>query len=127
MWNLLYIAAGGAAGALCRYGLSEAIITHAGKGFPWGTLAVNLAGCFAIGLAYHLVTAQRIPHEISWLLITGFLGAFTTFSTFSLETNTLLRDGAYLAALAYILASVLAGVGLCAAGFWLGHVIHKTL
>ncbi|MBS3820589.1 MAG: fluoride efflux transporter CrcB [Planctomycetes bacterium] len=127
MWNLLYIAAGGAAGALCRYGLSETITTHVGKGFPWGTLAVNLAGCFAIGMAIHLVPTPKAPHELSWLIITGFLGAFTTFSTLSLETHTLLRDGAYAAAAAYVLTSVLAGVALCAAGFWLGHVIHKAI
>jgi CrcB protein len=126
MWNLLYIAAGGAAGALCRYGLSELITTHAGKGFPWGTLVVNLTGCFAIGLAVHLVPTQKVPHELSWLVITGFLGAFTTFSTFGLETHTLLRDGACAAAAIYAISSLLAGVALCALGFWAGHVLHQT-
>lgn len=127
MSNLLYIAAGGAAGALCRYGLSELVTQHTGKGFPWGILSANLAGCFLIGLAMHMVTAQRLPHELSWLLITGFLGAFTTFSTFSWETLTMMRDGAYVPAAAYVITSVVVGLGLCGVGFWLGHVLHEAI
>jgi CrcB protein len=124
MMNLLWIALGGALGATARYVLSDAIQRWLGAGFAWGTLSVNLLGCFLIGLSVHLIsTVGTLPHEVRFLGVVGFLGAFTTFSTFSLETVNFLRDGQFTIAAGYILLSNLLGVGLCFAGIRLGHVL----
>jgi CrcB protein len=119
------VAVGGAMGAVSRFVLSELLKRLAPPAFPWGTLTVNLLGCFLIGLAFHLATASRVPHAVSFLLITGFLGAFTTFSTFSLETTELLQDGMTARAGLYVFGSNLLGVGLCLAGLTAGHWLHK--
>ena len=123
------LAGGGAFGALGRYVLTEFIQPRLHARFPdlplaWGTLTVNYLGCFLIGLALHLISKTGpIPHEARFLFVVGFLGAFTTFSTFSLETLNLLRDGDYLIAVVYVLASVLGGLALVAAGMMLGKAI----
>jgi CrcB protein len=123
----LCIAAGGAAGAVCRWLLSEFVQNRTGAGFAWGTWTVNLLGCFLIGVAFHLVPLAFVPNAAKFLVITGFLGAFTTFSTFSLETLDFLRDGAYATAGLYIMSSNVLGVGICAAGWALGHWVHALL
>ena len=106
--RLLWIFLGGGAGALLRFGLAGVVQTRAGDAFPWGTLAVNVAGCFAIGL---LATAfeQRsvLPAELRLGLLVGVLGGFTTFSTFGLETWRLLESAEHARALANVAASVL--------------------
>lgn len=122
MMNLLWIAFGGALGALARYALTEAMQKWLGSGFAWGTLSVNLLGCFLIGLAFHAMSSVgALPHEVRFLAVVGFLGAFTTFSTFSLETVNFLRDGQFTVAAGYVLTSNLIGVGLCFAGLKTGH------
>lgn len=103
----LYVALGGAAGSLCRHAIG---LAFAGAGFPWGTLAVNWAGSALIGAAHGL----GLEGGTRLLLVTGFLGGFTTFSAFSLETVTLAERSAPLAAL-YVAASVAGGLLL----FWL--------
>ena len=99
MRELLIVGAAGAAGAVGRYALSGWVHEFAGARFPWGTLAVNVLGCFALGYLMHvsLATTAISPH---WRLAlgTGFLGAFTTFSTFSYETVRELERGAWSAA-----------------------------
>ena len=128
MWkNLLCIAIGGAAGALARYALSEVVKHATGAGFPWGTLCVNLLGCFLIGVAIHLVTIPAIPFGLDYMIVIGFLGAFTTFSTFALENVNMLRDGEFTRAGLYILTSNVAGIALAFTGFILGHKIHYAL
>lgn len=105
---LLFIAMGGALGAVARYLLSSwAHNLWEGK-LPVGTLLVNVVGSFAIGIIYVLLVEKQILHE-DWrgLLMAGFLGAFTTFSTFSLETITLLEAGHTGQAVAYVLASAI--------------------
>ncbi|MBN2321067.1 MAG: fluoride efflux transporter CrcB [Acidobacteria bacterium] len=122
MTNLLWIAAGGALGAMARYGLTQGIQKWLGPGFAWGTVSVNLLGCFLIGLAFHAISSVgNLQHEIRFLGVVGFLGAFTTFSTFSLETINFLRDGQFTVAAGYVLISNLVGVGLCFAGLRTGH------
>ncbi len=122
MTNLLWIALGGAAGALCRYGLTETVQRWLGPGMAWGTLSVNLLGCFLIGLAFHFIaSAGAVPHEVRFVVVVGFIGAFTTFSTFSLENLNFLRDGKYLTAGVYTGISVLAGVGLTFLGMRTAH------
>jgi len=114
---LASVAAGGAAGSVARYVVS---IGAVGLGFSsfWGTLAVNVAGSFMIGLLAELFVRELVPPALRPLLITGFLGGFTTFSAFSLEVVALWREGmAY--ALVYVAASVMLSVAACLGGVML--------
>lgn len=87
------IAAGGAVGALLRYGLGGLVHRLAGDGFPWGTLGVNLLGCFVIGFLWVFSEQNLLSSTFSTFVFIGVLGAFTTFSTYSLESINLLRSG----------------------------------
>ena len=113
----LYLAAGGAVGSLARYGMSVAAAGWLGRGFPWGTLLVNLIGSLILGLVVRSAGALELAPETRALLTVGFCGAFTTFSTFSLETIVLLEQGFWARAVAYSLGSVALGVAAVAAGF----------
>lgn len=115
--DLLAIAVGGATGALLRFSVSHAIYRKLGRGFPSGTLAVNVAGSFFLGLlAEPLLHLETLAFPWHTLVTTGFLGTFTTFSTFALETAYLLEQGRLSRALGNVVASV--GLGLIAA--WVG-------
>ena len=111
VWTLLLIALGAAVGANLRYALSLWAARQWGAAFPYGTLLINVSGSFAIGVVMVLLTT-RFTTSDSWrlLLVTGLLGGFTTFSTFSYETYMLLVSGSWLAAGLNLLASV--GLGL---------------
>jgi len=113
---LLWIAIGGAAGALARYGLSGWVHTRLGESFPWGTLVVNACGCLALGFFLRYVEGTTVSPEARGMVAIGVLGAFTTFSTFSWEAVMLIRDGAWARATAYISTSVLIGLGALFAG-----------
>jgi fluoride exporter len=115
--SMLWVFAAGGAGSLCRYLLWMAL-TQPESRFPSGTLAVNLAGCFAIGFAGSLIGNP----DLRLAVITGFLGGFTTFSAFSLETLTLWRNGAAAAAVIYVLASNLGGLAAAWAGWRAGSL-----
>ena len=115
---LLCIALGGGAGAYARYRLSRAIYARAGRRFPWGTLAVNLAGSFALGLVLPQLASDASP--LRALVTVGFLGAFTTFSTFAAEAVALLEDGRRRRAAGYVAASLVLGLAAIASGLWLG-------
>lgn len=117
MRQILFVAAGGALGALARFGLSAWIHAAWAPRFPVATLGINAAGSLLIGVLWVLI-AERASLHPDWrsVAMTGFLGAFTTFSTFSLETVTLFEDGRVAEALAYVLGSVL----LCVGGAWCG-------
>lgn len=104
MLKLLFIALGGALGSLCRYGVGRAALLTLGAAFPYGTLLVNVLGSFLIGLCVHLIPRD---HYLGFLIVTGFLGGFTTFSAFSVETLGLLRSDQPMQGLIYIAASVL--------------------
>lgn len=113
---LLAVAAGGALGTACRYGLAELLPLEPGK-FPWGTLAVNVSGSLALG-ALLVVILERFPPSrfLRPFAATGFLGAYTTYSTFAVETVMLARDGHRATAAAYVTVSLVGGLGAAWAG-----------
>lgn len=108
--TLLYIAVGGAGGALARYALAGWIQDRAGFGFPWGTLVVNVLGCLLIGFAMRYLEALRVGPEVRALVAVGVLGGFTTFSTFGYETVALMEDGAWGRAGGYAVGSFVLGI-----------------
>ena len=108
--NLLAVGIGGAIGAVCRY-LFGQMIPKMGSGFPLGTFAVNVIGCFAIGLIVAMVGKHSdIDPRLVLFLQMGICGGFTTFSTFSLETLTLFEEGRLSVAILYIILSVVLGI-----------------
>lgn len=117
MTAMLLVAVGGATGSVLRYLVSLAALAVLGDGFPWGTLAVNVAGSAAIGAA----AALGVQGDARLLLVTGLLGGFTTFSAFSLEAAQLWHRGPWLAVL-YVLGSLGGGF----TGFALGHSFARS-
>lgn len=116
MNTLVLIALGGALGALSRYALGYAVQWYWGGPWPLGTLLINLLGSALIGVAFVLIERSHWHTEWRLVLMVGFLGAFTTFSTFALESVQLLQAGHTLQALAYMLASAVGCVLAAAAG-----------
>lgn len=117
MKGLLFVAMGGALGAMMRYGISSGIYSWFGRDFPYGTLIVNLIGSFAIGLfSILLIEKFNVSHELRLALVVGVLGALTTFSTFSWDTLDLMQQG--LMQRAFL--NVLLNVSLCITAAWLG-------
>lgn len=111
MKQLLLVAAGGALGSIARYLCSRWISTAYPHAFPWGTFAVNIAGCFLIGLFWALFSKESTWNsEAKLLLMTGLCGGFTTFSAFTLEGISLLKDNKTVLLLLYTGASVLTGL-----------------
>jgi fluoride exporter len=122
--QLLAIAGGGALGALARFFLSNGVYRLLGRDFPWGTLSVNLLGSFAMGLLFVLLLERSLAGpEVRAALLIGFLGSFTTFSTFSLETLTLVEQGEMLRALLNVGVSVVLCIGAC----WAGIIAARAL
>ena len=121
---LLLIGLGVFAGAISRYLVDGLISDRTGGGFPWGTLVINLSGSFLLGLLFAM-TAERaiLPAEIRGPLMIGFLGAYTTFSTWTLESWRLIEGGAYGPALANLGGSVVIGMVAVVAGLTLGRVL----
>ncbi len=121
---LLFIAVGGALGALGRYGLSTQVYIVFGRAFPYGTLAVNVIGSLLAGLLYVLVV-ERLHLNEHWHagLSAGFLGALTTFSAFSVETIRLLETGEPVRALINVTLSI----ALCLTGCWLGLLAGRAV
>lgn len=124
MMTWLAVAAGGAAGALGRYLLSGWVTSLLGRGFPWGTFSVNLLGCCLIGVLYVWFTqAFRLAPIWQALLMAGFTGAFTTFSTFALEALTLVEGGRALVAVMYVTASLVTGIAGVALGIQIARIL----
>ena len=113
----ILVALAGAGGVLLRYGISSAV--H-GEALPWATVAINVAGSFLLGM---LVVAHWASPQTRTTLGVGFLGGFTTFSTFSVQALLDFEAGEPLRALVLVLASVLAGIGAAAGGYYLGRAI----
>ena len=124
MMSIISIAIGGAAGSLCRYGMSNGIYLLLGRSFPYGTLAVNILGSFVMGIVYILMIERAsISEELRAGITIGLLGAFTTFSAFSIETINLIESGEILKAGLNILFSVT----LCVVGCWLGMNLSRQI
>ena len=124
MANLFYIAIGGALGAVLRYATSNAVYMYTGKDFPYGTMLVNIVGSFVMGLLF-IVLNEKISYAAEWraFLTVGLLGAFTTFSTFSIETLVLLQQGEIYKAGLNILLSVL----ICLIAAWIGLLLGRAI
>lgn len=117
MLNVLLVGAGGAAGALLRFGV-VALVRPASPNFPLGTLLVNLSGCLVIGLLGGWLLSSPEPREqFRLLVLVGVLGGYTTFSSYALEVAEMLRQGRWGWAAAYILVSNLVGLGLAFGGY----------
>jgi fluoride exporter len=121
--TLLVVGLGGAAGALSRYWAIGWVQALAGIGFPWGTLAVNVGGSLVLGFALAWLQSMAPSPQLRDLIAVGFLGSFTTFSTFSWETLALIREGAWGRAGGYALGSVVTCVLACAVGVALASTL----
>lgn len=123
MKEILFVAAGGAIGSSLRYILSSSIYNWFGRAMPWGTLAVNVIGSFAMGLlSILLVEKFNIAQEWRLAIVVGVLGGFTTFSAFSWDTLDLMQQGLTLKAMLNVLANVV----LCIVAAWLGAMWAKS-
>jgi CrcB protein len=122
MVAVLLVGAGGFIGSAARYAAGGLVHRFTGFTFPWGTVAVNIFGCFLIGLIAALSESrQMLTPEIRLLVMVGILGGFTTFSTFGFETFQLLRDGELLRAIFYAGIQLLAGLIMV----WIGYTIAR--
>jgi|SRR5215204_5830226 len=123
MSKLLLVGLAGLVGTLSRYWLSGAVSHRYGDKFPWGTLLVNLIGCFLVGLFFYFLQERSTVNEtVRAVILIGLLGGFTTFSSFGLQTFTLLQHGEFGLAALNITASNLVGLFLV----WAGYTIAKT-
>jgi CrcB protein len=114
---LLAVAAGGAFGAVARYGMMSAVGHWFGPGFPWGTIVVNVVGSFLLGCLIETMALVWSPSQaMRAMLVVGVLGSFTTFSTLSLDIQTLLTRGNFLQAGGYVAGSIIIGVAALVAG-----------
>src|SRR5262245_54864168 len=125
MWGkLLSIAAAGAAGTLARYWLGGFVPRWAGESFPWGTLVVNVLGCYLFGVVWVLAEERfLISGETRAIILIGFMGAFTTYSTFAFETGQLMRESQWLYAFGNVAAQLILGL----AGLFLGFITGRWL
>lgn len=122
--QLLAVAAGGAAGAVMRWLMASGIQRMAGGAFPWGTFIVNALGSFLLGFLFVWLIERSSASELMRLALTvGFLGAFTTFSTYSLESIRLLQEGAFTLAFGNIIGQVI----VCLMLTWLGVQLARVL
>ena len=120
----LWIGLAGAAGALGRYAVGGLVLRGRETAFPWGTLVVNVSGCFLLGLVFTVLTERfAVAPVLRTALTVGFLGAYTTYSTFALETARLIEDGALGLGLANVALSAVAGLG----AVWLGIVLGRAI
>ncbi len=122
----LWVALGSALGGMARFWMSGLVAERVGEVFPWGTMTVNVAGSFIIGLFGTLTAADGrflVSPEVRVLVLVGFCGGFTTFSSFSLQTMALAQDGEWLWAGGNIVLSVL----VCLVAVWLGHSIAMVI
>lgn len=124
MKNIIFIGIGGFLGSISRFLISKFIHNFINSTFPYGTLVVNLLGCFILGIITGFLDEDIIfPDNIKLMLITGFCGGFTTFSTFINENFMMMRDGEYLLFSAYIMLSIISGF----MSLFLGKIVSKLI
>jgi len=121
MHKLVLIALGGMLGTLCRYGLATWVEQRAPSPFPYGTVVINLAGCFVAGLLFPVFEQASIAPELRLAVFTGFLGGFTTFSAYGLQT-VVLADGLLWVAVLNVLVSNAVGLALV----WIGINLSRS-
>jgi CrcB protein len=120
----ILVGLGGFAGAISRYLVDGFVSDRTAGAFPWGTLAVNATGSFLLGLLFAMTTERAIlPAEVRGPVMIGFIGAYTTFSTYMLESWGLIESGSYLPAVANLGGSVVIGLVAVAAGLTIGRAI----
>jgi CrcB protein len=124
MTKILIIGAGGFVGAIARYVVAYYIGQKWGRNFPLGTFLVNISGCFLIGFLMPILT-EKVLTNPQWrlFLVVGFLGAYTTFSSFEYETSSLITDGEWVAAMLNVFLSVVVGFG----ALKIGEIIAKAI
>ena len=121
---LVLIGLGGFAGAISRYAVDGFVSDRTGGAFPWGTLAVNATGSLVLGLLFAMTTERAIlPADIRGPVMIGFIGAYTTFSTYMLESWGLMENGSYGLAIANLGGSMLVGLGATAVGLIIGRAL----
>lgn len=125
MQHIILIAVGGSLGAVARYSLSTFVYNTTNDIFPYGTLAVNVTGSFLIGVFIELFDTIIIPSEWRSFITIGFLGAYTTFSTYTLETINLFRDGEIRLAAFNVLANNLIAILFVVAGIYSSRLLLK--
>lgn len=123
MWNIMYVFMGGGLGAVLRYGAGGLAHQFVTKMFPWGTLAVNLTGSFAIGFLWMFCERLAVAPSARTFIFIGILGGYTTFSSFALETFHLLRDGQWGLAAANVLGANIGGIVLVFGGYFAAKYI----
>lgn len=125
MMNLILIFLGSGLGAISRYGISNLIHGLFGRAFPYGTLVVNASGSFIMGLLFIIILERfgALAPQLRAFLLIGFLGGYTTFSSFSIETLTLLEQGAWISASLNILLNIIVCISLA----WLGVLGARSL
>jgi CrcB protein len=126
MMTYLSVAAGGALGSVLRFWLSGVVASRFGETFPLGTLVINVTGSFVIGLFATMTSPEGrllVAPDLRALVMVGICGGYTTFSSFSLQTLNLARDGEWL----YAGLNVIGSVALCLVAVWLGHVLAVSL
>ena len=124
MFHLILVAVGGAIGAALRHLVNLAALRLVGPGFPWGTMAINVAGSLAMGVFIELLARRfNASNELRLFIATGILGGFTTFSAFSLDFAVLWERGAALPALAYAIVSVAGSILALFLGLWLARSV----
>jgi CrcB protein len=120
--RLLLIAVFGAVGTLARYGLQGLVQVRVGSTFPWGTLLINLTGCFFLGLiGQMMLNRMMVSSELRVAIAVGFFGGYTTFSSFGWEAAKMLEAGEWLRSLTYVASSLVLGLLLSVAGIRLGN------
>lgn len=117
MMNLLLVLLGGGLGAATRYSTSLWLGKSNGISFPWSTFMVNISGCFLIGLLSAIAIRYKWNEQMIIFVMTGFLGGFTTFSSFGLEFYQLMKNNQMQLALLYVGLSNFVGLGVCALGY----------
>src|SRR6478736_3402576 len=123
MFNLLLVVVGGGIGAGIRHLANMGALRLIGPNFPWGTMAINIVGSFAMGLFIAVLARRGGSNELRLFVATGILGGFTTFSAFSLDFATLWERGATLPAFGYALASVIGAIISLFLGLWLARTV----